>query len=114
MLAPNFAFSASAGQAQTAGYCQFWRFRPGGRCPGVSSPETLLAFAEPGYAKALINFKIVPEGDGCLLTTETRILATDEGARRTFGVYWRLIYPGSALIRRGWLDAVVRRATAAS
>jgi len=91
---------------------QFWRFRPGGHCPGVNSRETLVAFAEPGYAKAIINFRIIPEGDGSLLTTETRILATDDSARRTFGAYWRLIYPGSALIRRSWLAAIARRATA--
>jgi len=101
------------GREIVQGTCsQFWRLRRGGRCPGVSSPESLRAFAEPGYAKALINFRIVPEGDGSRLTTETRILATDESARRTFAVYWRLIYPGSALIRRGWLAAIARRATA--
>lgn len=99
------------GREIVLGTCsQFWRLRSGGRCPGVHSPEAMLAFAEPGYAKAAINFRVVPEGDGCQLTTETRILATDEGARRTFAAYWRLIYPGSALIRRGWLDAIKQRA----
>jgi len=91
---------------------QFWRFRPGGHCPDVNNRETLVAFAQPGYAKAIINFRIIPEGDGSRLTTETRILATDDSARRTFAAYWRLIYPGSALIRRSWLAAIARRATA--
>ncbi len=44
------------------------------------------------------------------LTTETRVFATDSRARRRFAVYWRVIYPGSALIRRSWLDAIKRRA----
>jgi len=30
--------------------------------------------------------------------------------RRRFAGYWRIIYPGSALIRRMWLRAVARRA----
>jgi hypothetical protein len=97
------------------GICsQFWRLRGSGHCPGVNSRDALLAFAEPGYAKAIINFRIIPEGDGCLLTTETRILAPDDSARRAFAAYWRLIHPGSALIRRSWLAAIARRATAAA
>jgi len=31
--------------------------------------------------------------------------------RRRFAAYWRLIYPGSALIRRSWLRAIRQRAT---
>jgi hypothetical protein len=45
------------------------------------------------------------------VTSETRILATDEAARSAFTRYWRIIYPGSALIRVLWLDAVERRLT---
>ena len=89
---------------------QFWRLRGNARCPGVHSPPELLAFRGPGYAKATINFQITPEGDGSRLTTQTRILATDSGARRRFAAYWRLIYPGSSLIRIGWLEAIKRRA----
>jgi hypothetical protein len=53
---------------------------------------------------------VSPMSGGSRVTTETRILATDDGARRRFGAYWRVIYPGSALIRIGWLDAIRRRA----
>jgi hypothetical protein len=99
------------GREIVLGVCgQFWRVRGQGRCPGINSPDGLLAFNGPGYAKATINFRVVPEGDGCRVTTETRILATDDAARRRFAAYWRLIYPGSALIRRGWLEAIKRRA----
>ena len=70
-------------------------------------------FNPPGFAKAAMNFLIEDDaGGGCLLRTETRIFATDDTARRGFAVYWRVIYPGSALIRRMWLQAVKRRAEA--
>ncbi len=48
-----------------------------------------------------------------LVTAETRVYATDASARRRFARYWRVIYPGSALIRRRWLRAMKRRAEAA-
>ena len=68
---------------------------------------------EPGYAKAAINFRIEPLSDTqCRLTTETRVFATDPATARRFAVYWRLIYPGSSLIRTMWLRAIARRATA--
>jgi len=67
----------------------------------------------PGLAKTAMNFLVEDEGDGwCRLGTETRVFGTDDGARRRFAVYWRVIYPGSALIRRMWLQAVKRRAEA--
>ncbi len=68
-------------------------------------------FEEPGYAKTAFNMHALqaPEG-GTLLTTETRIQATDDHARRNFRRYWRLIHPGSAAIRHAWLRAIRRRA----
>jgi hypothetical protein len=54
---------------------------------------------------------VVPEEDGVVrVSTETRCLAHGDEARRTFAGYWRIIYPGSAIIRRVWLDAIVARA----
>jgi len=35
---------------------------------------------------------------------------TDAATTRRFAAYWRVIYPGSALIRRMWLRAIKRRA----
>jgi hypothetical protein len=50
-------------------------------------------------------------GDGATkVVTETRILATDATAQRRFGWYWRLVYPGSMIIRVMWLRAIKRRA----
>jgi len=60
-----------------------------------------------------MNFLVEPDGrGGSLLSTETRVFATDAVARRRFAVYWRVIYPGSALIRRMWLRAIRLRAEA--
>jgi hypothetical protein len=44
--------------------------------------------------------------DGRLLTTETRIAAVDDAARRAFMRYWRIVGPFSGLIRRRWLRAI--------
>lgn len=71
--------------------------------------------SEAGWAKAAMNFRLVDEGQGWTrLTTETRVFATDDATRRRFTVYWRLIYPGSSLIRYTWLAAIRDRAEASS
>jgi hypothetical protein len=91
-----------------AGVGRFWRASAEVR--RVSADE-FAAFREPGYAKAAFNMYAQPSaGGGTLLTSETRIQATDGHARRSFRRYWRVIYPGSAAIRRAWLRAIRRRA----
>jgi hypothetical protein len=81
---------------------------PRGRLAG---PEDYAALDKPGYAKAVMNFRIEEQGGGWTrVTTETRVWATDASARRRFAGYWRTIYPGSALIRRMWLRAIRERA----
>jgi len=73
--------------------------------------EAFKALTQPGFAKATMNFLIEPMGSGrSLITTETRVFATDASSRRRFAAYWRVIYPGSALIRRMWLRAIKLRA----
>jgi hypothetical protein len=67
------------------------------------------AFSEPGYAKATMNFRVAPEGEGSRITTETRVLGTDPRASRKFRLYWLVIRPGSGAIRRSWLKAIRRR-----
>jgi hypothetical protein len=58
-----------------------------------------------------MNFLLEPAGQAVIrLSTETRVFAVDPSARRRFAVYWRVIYPGSAFIRRMWLEAIKRRA----
>jgi hypothetical protein len=74
-------------------------------------PRDFIEWDRPGYCKAAMNFQIEDEGGGwARLSTETRVFATSEEARRNFALYWRVIYPGSALIRREWLKAIQRRA----
>jgi hypothetical protein len=89
------------------GIGQFWK--PSGGLRKVASKEEFLRFQDPGYAKVAFNFRI-QNGE---LSTETRIAGTDAQARRRFGLYWLLVRPGSGLIRREWLRALDRRASAA-
>jgi hypothetical protein len=79
--------------------------------PPVRTPDQFLAFTRPGCIRVAFDLRIVEEGDGVVrVSTETRALGNDEDARRTFARYWRIIYPGSAIIRKVWLDAIVTRA----
>jgi hypothetical protein len=84
-----------------------------GRLPRGSRPKPrdFAEFDRPGFCKAAMNFRLRDEGGGWVrLTTETRVFALDASARTRFAAYWRVISPGSAFIRRMWLDAVKRRA----
>lgn len=79
--------------------------------PPVRTPEEFFAFDEPGSIRIAFNLRIVEQEDGiCRVTTETRALGNDPRARSVFARYWRIIYPGSAIIRRVWLDTIVARA----
>ena len=57
-----------------------------------------------------MNFHAQAVDGGTILSTETRVKRTDAEARRTFRRYWRIVMPGSALIRRAWLRAMRKRA----
>jgi hypothetical protein len=84
---------------------------PRGTIIGKPTPEGFKALERPGFAKAAMNFRVEADGTGgSFLSTETRVYATDGASKRRFAAYWRLIYPGSALIRRMWLRAIVSRA----
>ena len=48
------------------------------------------------------------------LSTETRVLALDDAARRAFRRYWLAVGPFSALIRRRWLAAASRAIASAN
>lgn len=87
----------------------------GWRPKGSPAPEGFKTLREPGFAVAAINFLVEDVGPGAtVVTTETRIYATDASARRRFAAYWRTIYPGSSLLRYTWLRAIKRRAEAPS
>jgi hypothetical protein len=104
---------------------------PNWHSSGKKTPEGFKALAasrQSGFALAAMNFRLEdcpapPQGKtgaaspatassaACtLLTTETRVFATDASTRRRFARYWRVIYPGSSLIRRMWLRAIRKRA----
>lgn len=75
------------------------------------SPAEFEAIREPGFAVAAMNFSMEDGQPGsCVLTTETRVFATDAASRRRFARYWAVIRPGSGFIRRMWLRAIKRRA----
>ena len=88
---------------------------PGGtRREAQASPEVFRALQAPGWAKAVMNFQVEDaSGGSCVVTTETRVHATSASARRRFAVYWRVIYPGSSIIRAMWLRAIRKRAETA-
>jgi hypothetical protein len=86
---------------------------PGARLPLGSEPDSFKALRQAGFAKATMSFLIEPiAGGGCLLRTETRVWATDPASRDAFARYWRIIRPGSELIRQMWLRAIKVRAEA--
>lgn len=89
---------------------QMWQPRGGLSLLSVRDGRGFVAFDEPGYAKAAMNFFVEPRYGGTVLRTETRVLTTDAASRRKFGLYWKVIHPGSAAIRRSWLRAAKRRA----
>jgi hypothetical protein len=84
-----------------------------GRCSRLANPkpEDFIRVEGPRCVKIAANFRLRPAmGGATLLTTETRVYATDSAVARRFAAYWRVIYPGSSWIRVMWLDGIKRRA----
>jgi len=76
---------------------KFWRMRGGLRKVGA---EDFVSFVDPGLVKAARNFRVEQADGGSSVSTETRVLATDASAQRSFRLYWFFVGPFSALIRR--------------
>lgn len=72
--------------------------------------EDFTSFDRPGYAKAAWNFHLEPRVAVTLLSTETRVAATDDAARRRFRAYWALVRPFSGLTRSRALGVMKREA----
>ena len=89
---------------------QMWR--PGGQVVRPAGRTGFLEFAEPGFAKAAMVVQVTPQDGGTRVDTETRVRATDPGARRAFARYWLLIGPFSGLIRHLLLRGIAARAEA--
>lgn len=91
---------------------QFWK-PTGGIQPNIPDAAAFLAFNNPDVAKAVTNLAIhVDQSGRTYCTTETRVHVPGRGTRRKFACYWRIILPGSAVIRVLWLRAIKRRAEA--
>ena len=79
---------------------------------GTLTPQVFQKTLPPGFVLATMNFLVNADGpNSSVVSTETRVFANSPSSRRQFAAYWRLIYPGSAIIRRMWLRAIERRAT---
>ena len=64
-------------------------------------PAELAAFSAPGFTKIVWSIAAWPVEPGVtLLSTETRVLATDEASKRKFRRYWLVFGLGIRLIRR--------------
>jgi hypothetical protein len=78
----------------------------------VRTAEQWRAVVEPGL-KIAANIRVVRLADGrARLTTETRVLPLGRRASIGFRLYWIVVGPFSALIRRRWLRAAERAARA--
>jgi hypothetical protein len=93
----------------SAGLSQAWRLL-GGSTPPHLDAAALRAWSQPGWIKVGMEFRLEPIPAGTLLSTETRVLATDPRSRRAFAAYWFFIRAGSGAIRREVLRTVAHRA----
>ena len=84
---------------------------PKTRASGKLTPELFQKKLQPGVALATMNFLVTPDDHGgSTISTETRVYANNQSALRRFAIYWRVIHPGSDVIRRMWLRAIKQHA----
>jgi hypothetical protein len=68
-------------------------------------PDAFLSFDEPDYVKIAWTLRADPVDDtASIFRTETRAMATDDGAYEKFRLYWSLLSPGIVLIRWAMLS----------
>lgn len=87
--------------------CKPWQANPGF---SAIAPEQFVSYAQPDEVK--IAWTLEAEALGPELTrfgTETRVVATDEEARKKFRWYWRRFGIGIVLIRKILLPVVRRQ-----
>jgi len=84
----------------------FWK--PGCKVRRVDA-ETFDTPVPPDTARATFNFFVQRENGATRVTTETRILCSDD-ARPKFRRYWMIIRPFSGVIRRLMLRAIRKEA----
>ena len=88
---------------------RFWKLNLGENV-AITDTDYFIKFNRPAFVKAAANMRIVSLNGRTLLTTETRVIATDDEAKRKFRLYWIIIRIGSGFMRRMWLRAIKRRA----
>ena len=91
-----------------AGALQAWRLTGGAEPPKLDA-HGLREWSEPGWVKAGMDFRLTPMGHGTELSSETRVVSTDDATRRRFARYWVFVQPGSTAIRWEVLTAVELR-----
>ena len=76
----------------------------------------LRPWREGGRGTVRVAFELRADAhpEGARRSTETRIAAADDAARRAFRRYWLVVGPFSSLIRRRWLAAASRAIDAAN
>jgi hypothetical protein len=80
------------------------------RRPAVRTLQEFADCREQGVVKMAFDFAVEEAGDGwSTITAETRV-AIPGDAGHGMATYWRLIVPGSGLLRLQWLDGIKRRA----
>jgi hypothetical protein len=85
------------------------------RRPDVRTQQAFVDYRERGAVKTAFDFSVADAGDGWSeLSTETRVLVLGDTTLRGFGRYWRLIVPGSGLLRLQWLEGIKKRAESQS
>lgn len=88
---------------------RFWSLSENAPLP-FDSPQALIDFDEPDYAKTVARLEAIDLGDGTTrIETETWVAGTDSPSSRKFAPYWAIIRGPSGLIRRSWLAAIERR-----
>ena len=80
--------------------------------PETLTPESFRKELPQGVVLATMNYLITPDSGGSRVSTETRVFGNDAASVRHFAIYWRIIHPGSDIIRRSWLRAIKHRAEA--
>jgi hypothetical protein len=90
----------------------FWAWNArANRRPDVHTLQEFAACREQGAVKMGLHFNVEEAGNGwSTVITEQRIAALDDVTSSGMARYWRLIVPGSGLLRLQWLEGIKTRA----
>jgi hypothetical protein len=105
-MAPKVLVADRPGELVLTDVAKYTATRPSHPDRADWTPEGFHEFAEPGWSKVAMNFRLSAERGGTRLATETRVVSTDTATRRAFTVYWIPVRVGSGMVRRDVLRAV--------